>query len=107
MSWRLLAMATIVGLPSIGARASTDGRVAQSPRLEVNLSERHLSIVAGDQTITYDVAIGQDTKPTPTGNFRIRKIVWNPAWVPPDAAWARKKKPEPPGASKNPMRVVK
>src|SRR5205823_7463270 len=41
------------------------------------------------------------------GNFHIRRIVWNPAWVPPAVSWARDKKPEAPGASKNPMKVVK
>jgi lipoprotein-anchoring transpeptidase ErfK/SrfK len=62
----------------------------------------------GDETIeSYSIAIGKDSKPTPAGDFKIRKIVWNPAWIPPDEKWARGKKPEAPGAKANPMKLVK
>ena len=53
------------------------------------------------------MGIGTHSKPTPTGSFKIRKIVWNPAWVPPDEKWAEGKKPQPPGAKANPMKLVK
>jgi lipoprotein-anchoring transpeptidase ErfK/SrfK len=51
--------------------------------------------------------VGKDSKPTPTGNFLIHRIVWNPAWIPPDEKWAKGKKPQPPGAKANPMKLVK
>jgi lipoprotein-anchoring transpeptidase ErfK/SrfK len=55
----------------------------------------------------YDVAVGSKAHPTPMGRFTVKHIVWNPAWVPPDAKWAKGKKPAAPGDPKNPMRAVK
>ena len=76
--------------------------------LEASLSSRKLTIRKGDSVVkTYDVAIGHPNHPTPTGNFTVRKIVWNPAWVPPDEKWAQGKKPAAPGAKNNPMKLVK
>ena len=66
-------------------------------------------MIEDDEVVTtYTVAVGHDSYPTPTGRFRIRRIVWNPRWTPPPAAdWARKLKAEPPGSRANPMKVVK
>jgi len=36
----------------------------------------------------YDTAVGSKKHPTRGGRFVVRHIVWNPAWVPPDAGWA-------------------
>ena len=33
--------------------------------------------------------------------------MWNPAWIPPDRAWAGDKVPQAPGDPDNPMKVVK
>jgi len=55
----------------------------------------------------YDVAVGTKKHPTPLGTFSISHIVWNPAWHPPDANWAKGKQPAKPGDPKNPMKVVK
>jgi lipoprotein-anchoring transpeptidase ErfK/SrfK len=55
----------------------------------------------------YNIAVGTKKHPTPMGRFAIRHLVWNPAWVPPHAGWARGKKPARPGDPKNPMRAVK
>lgn len=41
------------------------------------------------------------------GSFRIRKLVWNPRWVPPDSPWAKGKSAKPPGDPDNPMQGVK
>jgi lipoprotein-anchoring transpeptidase ErfK/SrfK len=77
-------------------------------RLVADISERKLLIKQGDQVLeSYPVAVGKDSKPTPRGNYNIRKIVWNPAWVPPDEPWAKNKSPQPPGAKANPMKLVK
>jgi hypothetical protein len=43
---------------------------------------------------------------TPTGDFEIARIVWNPWWYPPDAEWAAEDTVTPPGP-KNPMGKVK
>ena len=55
----------------------------------------------------YSVAVGTRAKPTPMGQFTVKHIVWNPAWHPPDANWAKGKQPAKPGDPKNPMKVVK
>ncbi len=57
---------------------------------------------------SFTVSPGLPKHPTPKGNFTIRKLVWNPAWVPPpDAAWAKGKKATAPNDPKNPMKLVK
>jgi murein L,D-transpeptidase YcbB/YkuD len=81
---------------------------AASLRLEVDLSERQLSVIEnGEVTETYPVAIGKPSYPTPKGSFSIRRIIWNPRWVPPDSPWAKKKRPKAPGEEGNPMGKVK
>src|SRR4051794_2473898 len=76
--------------------------------LSVDLSERRLYVMRdGEEAGSYAVAIGQPRPPTPTGRYRIQHIVWNPRWVPPDARWARNRKPTPPGDPHNPMGRVK
>jgi lipoprotein-anchoring transpeptidase ErfK/SrfK len=63
--------------------------------------------IGGIEVRHYDTAVGSKKHPTPGGRFVVRHIVWNPAWVPPDAGWAKGKKPAAPGDPKNPMRAVK
>ena len=76
--------------------------------ISVDLSERKLYVMKdGEQVGSYSVAVGQTRHPTPTGQFRIRHIVWNPRWVPPDAGWARDRRPRDPGDPRNPMGRVK
>ena len=77
--------------------------------LHADLSARNIVVKLGDNTIkTFDVAVGQDRYPTPTGEFTIERIVWNPSWhPPPDAAWAKGKTAKGPGEPGNPMKVVK
>ena len=73
-----------------------------------DLEARKLTIRNGDSVVaTYPVAVGRGSMPTPAGHYSIRKIIWNPAWVPPDQPWAKGKKPEDPGSPNNPMRTVK
>jgi len=77
-------------------------------RLQVDLSERELAVVLDGTVVErYPVAIGQDSYPTPEGTFAIKKLVWNPTWVPPDSKWARGKTPKAPGDPDNPMKRVK
>jgi lipoprotein-anchoring transpeptidase ErfK/SrfK len=81
---------------------------AQTARIEVDLSDRQLSLIVGDEVVaTYPVAVGKADHETPTGDFSIRRIIWNPSWTPPDADWASDKKPTPPGDPDNPMGRVK
>jgi len=76
--------------------------------INVDLSERKLYLKSGDEVVrTYEIGVGQPGYPTPEGNYSVRRIVWNPPWTPPDAAWAADKEPQQPGAAANPMKVVK
>jgi lipoprotein-anchoring transpeptidase ErfK/SrfK len=76
--------------------------------INVDLSERKLYLKNGDEVVqSYSIGVGKDAMPTPQGKYSVRRIVWNPPWTPPDAAWAADKEPQAPGARDNPMKVVK
>lgn len=86
--------------------------VGAAPRsamtLHVDVSERSMNVrVNGENVKTYAVGVGTKKYPTPTGTFVIRRLIWNPRWVPPRARWALRKRATPPGHPKNPMKVVK
>jgi lipoprotein-anchoring transpeptidase ErfK/SrfK len=96
-------VALVVGLGALRTPA-TDGSLT----LEASLSAKTLTVRKdGDLVKTYDIAVGTDNHPTPTGQYSIQKIVWNPAWVPPDTKWARGKTAKAPGHPANPMKLVK
>jgi lipoprotein-anchoring transpeptidase ErfK/SrfK len=88
---------------------AVEAGAANGVRLRASLSQRRLVIEDGGQVVReFGIAIGSPKYPTPTGQFTIRKMVWNPAWVPPkNRAWARGKKPGAPGDPRNPMQTVK
>lgn len=81
---------------------------ADDLRIEVDLSTRMLSAYDGPNIVrTYKVSVGMPGNETPTGSFRIRKLIWNPSWTPPKEKWARGKEPKKPGDPDNPMKAVK
>jgi lipoprotein-anchoring transpeptidase ErfK/SrfK len=87
---------------------TTVSAAAPSLRLTADLSNRKLYIEEHDEVVlSFPIAIGLPQHPTPTGSFLIRRIVWNPSWVPPDEKWARRDRPRAPGDPYNPMRLVK
>jgi lipoprotein-anchoring transpeptidase ErfK/SrfK len=103
-----------IGLPPTAMTAGRDtteqALVVEAPlELTANLPARTLIVRRGDSTLkTFAVAIGKDRYPTPTGTFRIRKMIWNPSWrPPPNSEWARGKTAKGPGEPGNPMKVVK
>ena len=120
---RRIAAATIFGAASLLAadalrhRATAESvepglaRTANDPppvSLYASLGQRKILLREGDSVVReFPIAIGRDSKPTPTGNYKIRKIVWNPAWIPPDESWAKGKTAQEPGAKDNPMKLVK
>lgn len=116
-SWQTKRLLTATLIASTGAFivSASAHSAAAKPRnpdpevsLVADLSERKLVIREGNENVeTFAISIGRGSKPTPHGNYRIRKIVWNPAWIPPDEDWAKDKKPQPPGAKNNPMKLVK
>lgn len=106
----IIALAAIAAIAGVFRRAPAAAAVAVDPELRIvaSLDERKLYLKMGDETIeTYPVAIGQPRYPTPRGNYMIRRIVWNPAWIPPERGWAKDKEPQDPGARANPMKLVK
>lgn len=74
-------------------------------RLEVDISERQVKVFRGGQQVeTHPVAVGSDKWPTPTGEWTIGQVVWNPRWVPPkDEEWAKDEEIAEPGAPDNPL----
>jgi lipoprotein-anchoring transpeptidase ErfK/SrfK len=71
----------------------------------VDISERKLYVMRNDDTLrTEPVAVGKPSHPTPTGEWKINRVDWNPDWTPPPGEdWTEDKEPQPPGAAKNPM----
>ena len=101
-----LAIALVIGLGAL--RTPTPAPDDTRLDLTARLSARKLIVRKDGEVVKeYDVAVGKDGYPTPTGLFHIRKIVWNPSWVPPDSKWARGKSPKGPGHPANPMKLVK
>jgi lipoprotein-anchoring transpeptidase ErfK/SrfK len=77
-------------------------------RLEVDRETRELTVyVDGSHSESFPVSVGKDSYPTPKGTFAIRKVIWNPAWKPPESKWAKGKTAKPPGHPDNPMKRVK
>jgi len=106
------ALLAALALIAVGASRylGTDSVSRIDPGISVvaDLSSRTLSLREGGTVVeTFPIAVGRGSMPTPQGNYSIRKIIWNPAWIPPDRAWARDKVAQAPGAADNPMRLVK
>lgn len=76
--------------------------------LLVDLSERTLYVMSGDDVVRrFPVAVGAQGYATPSGSFRIQRMIWNPSWTPPASAWARNETAKGPGEPGNPMGRVK
>lgn len=103
-----------IGLPPTAMTAGRDTTlqttVVEAPlEITANIPARMLVVRRADSTLkTFAVAVGKERYPTPTGTFRIRKMIWNPSWrPPPNSDWARGKTAKGPGEPGNPMKVVK
>lgn len=74
-------------------------------RIEVNLGERELYVYRDGQRVdTHPVAVGSEEWPTPTGEWTIGQVVWNPRWVPPpNEEWAKDEEVKEPGDPENPL----
>nr|WP_240978851.1 L,D-transpeptidase [Longimicrobium terrae] len=76
-----------------------------TPGVEVviNIPSGRLELFDGGSLVkSYPVSVGSARYPTPRGEFKLSRVVWNPWWHPPESEWARNRKPTPPGNS-NPM----
>ena len=103
-----------IGLPPTAMTAGRDTTLQVAPveaplEITANIPARTLVVSQGGSTLkTFTVAVGKDRYPTPTGTFRINKMIWNPSWrPPPNSEWARGKTAKGPGEPGNPMKVVK
>jgi L,D-transpeptidase ErfK/SrfK len=102
-----LPIAAAIGI-GLGAYRTPAPAPEDALTMTADLSARTLTLKRGDSVIKqYAVAVGHENHPTPTGTFTVRRLIWNPAWVPPDAKWARRAKPAAPGEKRNPMKTVK
>jgi lipoprotein-anchoring transpeptidase ErfK/SrfK len=92
----------------VGAVSPVAARRSNDLRLEVHIGERVLEIYRhGEQIRRYEIAVGQPDHPTPTGEFAIHQIDWNPDWTPPDSDWADDRDYKAPGEEGNPMGRVR
>ena len=110
MQNRFLKMTVIAaGVASLAGMTAYHPVETQSPvQMVADLSDKILYLYEGDSvTDMYDISDGKDPYPTPRGSFKVRKLTWNPRWIPPDSKWARKKTAKSPGDPENPMKVVK
>jgi lipoprotein-anchoring transpeptidase ErfK/SrfK len=125
VSMPLVALALV--LSGCGARADTDPQpgVAAAPgadqvetqpapqpvqqpapdmSIEVDISARELYVLRGGQRVeTHPVAVGSEEWPTPTGEWSVGQVVWNPRWIPPDQEWAEDEEIAEPGDPENPL----
>jgi hypothetical protein len=75
--------------------------------LVLNVAANRLFVYEnGERIRAYTVSVGLPGYETPAGEYRIRQVIWNPWWHPPNSSWARDRKPESPGPN-NPMGRVK
>lgn len=73
-------------------------------RLEVNLAARELRVYRNEQLIeTHPVAVGSSEWPTPTGEWTIGQVIFNPRWIPPEESWAEDEEVSEPGDPDNPL----
>jgi lipoprotein-anchoring transpeptidase ErfK/SrfK len=103
------ALGASTGYAVSGARAAVEAEAAAAAiSVDVSLANRELVVKKGSEVLArYPVAIGKANHETPKGSYRVRRMIWNPSWHPPDAEWAKDRKPTPPGDPKNPMGRVK
>lgn len=95
------------GAPANDATESVIPPAGSGLRLDLNLPAYRLDVFGPDSAgISYRVGIGAVEYPTTGGLYRVWRIVWSPAWLPPPSDWARDEMPAPPGPS-NPMGRVK
>jgi lipoprotein-anchoring transpeptidase ErfK/SrfK len=104
----------VIGMVGAAALYNPEQTEAGSPAdpsalgIKIDLSARQLLALKNSELVAvYPVAVGAPEHPTPLGTFSVRRIIWNPRWVPPDAEWAADEQPREPGDPRNPMGKVK
>ena len=90
-----------------GAAADTMA-AAQQPRpdmlLEVDIASRQLNVYRNDRVVeSHPVAVGSSEWPTPTGEWTVGQVIFNPRWIPPEESWAEDDSIAEPGDPDNPL----
>jgi lipoprotein-anchoring transpeptidase ErfK/SrfK len=102
-----LPIAAAIGI-GLAAYRTPAPEAAAALSMTASIGARTLVVKRGGEVIKeYPIAVGKEKYPTPRGRFAVKRVVWNPAWVPPRSSWARGKAPAQPGAKSNPMKLVK
>jgi hypothetical protein len=102
-SFALCAGSILAPQAPVASADSVTGGVS----VELNIPAFRLEVFQdGRVRHSYTVAVGMRRYQTPTGEFLISNLVWNPWWYPPDAARARNDTVTPPGPA-NPMGKAK
>jgi hypothetical protein len=80
---------------------------SNSLSLRLNVPAFRLEAAEGERTVReIRVAVGTPDHPTPTGEFLVTRVIWNPWWIPPPFEWAKDERVTPPGPT-NPTGRVK
>jgi lipoprotein-anchoring transpeptidase ErfK/SrfK len=91
-------------MPDQQAQPGQPGQVQGDMRIEVDLDARQLYVYRGGQRVeSHPVAVGSAEWPTPTGEWTIGQVVFNPEWIPPDQEWAEDRERKDPGDPDNPL----
>jgi len=76
-------------------------------RVTINLPAYTLRLYDGGELLMErPVTIGAPEHPTPVGRWQVKRLIWQPAWMPPPSMSEGKADPVPPGPG-NPMGAVK
>jgi lipoprotein-anchoring transpeptidase ErfK/SrfK len=91
-------------MPDQQAQPGQTGQVQGDMRIEVDLDARQLYVYRDGQRVeSHPVAVGSAEWPTPTGEWTIGQVVFNPEWIPPDQEWAEDRERKAPGDPDNPL----
>ena len=113
--WLVLSFALIPAAvyPQSASQVSSDLTTTLKPdtpdvQLIADLSAKKLHVYLNSiLSHSYDIAIGKDEHPTPTGDYLITRIDWNPEWVPPLSEWAEGRSYKRPGHPENPLGLMR
>ena len=89
-----------------GARADTTAARPAPPDLllEVDIASRQLNVYRGGRVLeSHPVAVGSAEWPTPTGEWTVGQVIFNPRWTPPEESWAEDEEVAEPGDPDNPL----
>lgn len=72
--------------------------------LEVDIASRQLNVYRNERLVESNpVAVGSAEWPTPTGEWTVGQVIFNPRWHPPEESWAVDEEVAEPGDPDNPL----